>query len=843
MRNECMRKAFKWFAGAVGTVVLLSAAFGIGAVKTNAAGEIAVDSTNFPDENFGNFVGIHYDTNQDFKLSSTEIAAVTTMDCSYCEIKSLKGIEYFTNLKTLNCSHNELTALNVSKNTKLEALDCVENKIKSLNVNSNKKLAEMYCSNNALTSVKLDTCPSLVILELGGNNLTELKIGSKPYLEVLSFDCNGIKEIDVTGCPALISLYCGDNKIRTLDLSKNTKLEDLWCADNKLTALDISNNTKLRRLACYGTTYPEYCIKTLDISKHKSLLKAFKLGTYDRSAEGFGQAYAYSEEIEGYNEFFIVAYSLNTELITGLPNEVDFSLSRSAGNVILSWDAIARAKTYVILRKEEGEKNYTVIGTTDKTTYKDKDAVRGKTYIYTVRIKDLEGHYYGTYNKAGKKITVPVKVSAKPVVNPGNIRVSWKAVSGADKYRIFRKTGDGSWTKLATVTELKYFDKNVVYGKEYSYAVVAMSAKGSYISETDYSQIESKVQYLLPAVNIKLSVAKKGAYIKWETVDGAQKYRIFRKNSKGEWAKITTVKSGNTYIDTAVSDGHTYTYTVVGMDASGRLMNAYGDGSSIQWTAPVLNFTLKSTAKGVKITWDKFSGAASYIIVKKDDDFFGDIAEVHSGNSLEYVDTTVVNGNTYEYYVVAMDEEGNCISKSGVSKTIKYVKPVSEAEMMEVSTDDLIGILVTTADEEEVIAEDAEEEIAEEEISEDDEDAVAEEEIAEDEASEDVEEAEENEEEIVEEEVSENDEDAVEEIAEEKISEDGEDEEEVVEETSEEEIAEGDIAEEEISEEGEDAVEAADEIAREEASEDVVEDEEVFEDGEESAGVDEISEE
>ena len=50
---------------------------------------------------------------QDGTLTEDELQAVTAMDVSNQGIASLKGIEYFTNLESLNCRGNQLTQLDV----------------------------------------------------------------------------------------------------------------------------------------------------------------------------------------------------------------------------------------------------------------------------------------------------------------------------------------------------------------------------------------------------------------------------------------------------------------------------------------------------------------------------------------------------------------------------------------------------------------------------------------------------------------------------------------------------------------------------------------------------------
>ena len=83
------------------------------------------------DEKFKAFCLAHYDTDKNGKIDEYEAATVTSMNVSSTGIKSLAGIEYFTNLTTLDCSDNELEYLNVSRNTKLKNLYCSYNYFES----------------------------------------------------------------------------------------------------------------------------------------------------------------------------------------------------------------------------------------------------------------------------------------------------------------------------------------------------------------------------------------------------------------------------------------------------------------------------------------------------------------------------------------------------------------------------------------------------------------------------------------------------------------------------------------------------------------------------------------
>ena len=179
-------------------------------IAVQSAG-VAIDNTNFPDANFRTIVK-NFDTNKDGNLSDTEIAAVEKIYCTKKGITNLKGIEYFTALKKLKCFENQLTSLDVSKNTALTYLDCYSNQLTSLDVSKNTALTGLYCSNNQLT------------------------------------------ELDVSKNTALTELNCSNNQLTKLDVSKNTTLFYLGCSNNQLTSLDISN-TKINALYRKGNNY------------------------------------------------------------------------------------------------------------------------------------------------------------------------------------------------------------------------------------------------------------------------------------------------------------------------------------------------------------------------------------------------------------------------------------------------------------------------------------------------------------------------------------------------------------------------------------------------------------
>ena len=137
---------------------------------------VAIDETNFPDQNFRNYVSAKCDQDRDGTLSKSEIAATTEIYLYNRGIYSLKGIEYFTSLQRLGCEGNKLTTLNLSRNTALTSLSCNGNQLTNLDVSSNTALTSLSCYNNQLTSLDVRGNTALTSLSCGRNQLTSLDV-------------------------------------------------------------------------------------------------------------------------------------------------------------------------------------------------------------------------------------------------------------------------------------------------------------------------------------------------------------------------------------------------------------------------------------------------------------------------------------------------------------------------------------------------------------------------------------------------------------------------------------------------------------------------------------------
>ena len=199
----------------------------------------------------------------------SDVSNIKKIDVGYSRysITSLKGIEYMTSLETLMCDGNQLTTLDVSKNTMLKFLGCYNNRLTSLDVSKNTMLEVLGCGNNPLTMLNISGCTNLQKLSSSNTLLTSLDVSGYSNLRELGcYDNDLMTSLNVNGCINLYSLNCFNSRLTSLDVSSCDNLDQLFCENNRLTSIDVSNNPNLWWLSCHDNN-----LTSLDVSGLTSL--------------------------------------------------------------------------------------------------------------------------------------------------------------------------------------------------------------------------------------------------------------------------------------------------------------------------------------------------------------------------------------------------------------------------------------------------------------------------------------------------------------------------------------------------------------------------------------------
>ena len=377
----------------------------------------------------------------------------------------------------------------------------------------------------------------------------------------------------------------------------------------------------------------------------------------------------------------------------------------AADGITVTWKAAANAAKYVVYRKTADSKWVKLTTVASGTlSYKDTSAAHGVQYTYTVKGIAADGTA-GKANSTGvSAMRAPAAVKmGKATASSANITVTWSKADGAAKYVVYRKTADSKWVKLAAVSgsTLKYVDKTVANGVQYTYTVLACAADGK--TKGGYDSTGLTVM-MVPAM-VELSKATHSATnitVTWKAAAGAKTYRVYRKAAgESKWTTVAKSVSGTSYTDKTAKAGVKYTYTVRGIASDGKTLSAKYNAAGVSDTLPkgatpakVTLGKISANAAGVTITWTKTDGADKYYVYRKDakNTSWKKLAAV-SGSTLKYVDKTVANGVQYTYTVLACAADGK--TKGGYDSTGLTVMMVPAMVELSKATHSATNITVT----------------------------------------------------------------------------------------------------------------------------------------------------
>ncbi len=257
--------------------------------------------------------------------------------------------------------------------------------------------------------------------------------------------------------------------------------------------------------------------------------------------------------------------------VTSAPKLVSVT-SSTATNVTVKWETVSGANGYKVMRKADGSKIWSTIGTTDskKLSYTDKKVSCGVKYHYTVRAyrNVSKKPVLGSYNSNGLEImTIPDRpVVSVSSANYNKLNVSWSRSNGATGYKVYRKVVNGTYKLIRNISggAATGFTDTVECGTEYYYYVTAYVIN----NKVEYGSFDSEaVKGKAVPQTVKLgspSTTKGQAKINWSTVSGATGYYVYSKTGNSGYKLIADVKGGNvkSYTDKNVVSGKKYTYTV-----------------------------------------------------------------------------------------------------------------------------------------------------------------------------------------------------------------------------------------------------------------------------------------
>ena len=326
------------------------------------------------------------------------------------------------------------------------------------------------------------------------------------------------------------------------------------------------------------------------------------------------------------------------------------TLENVENGVLVKWNAIPGAEGYYVYSKVKGDKFKVIATITEPTTieYTDLEAPMATDYCYTVRA--YAGENMSDY-KAYEIKTAIWETKIKVTYSKTKMKVTWEAVEGVDGYIVFRKEKGGEYTRLSKIkdpTTTSYTDKEVVPGKIYVYAV------STYLGgEKSNKATATKAAIAKP--DAEVNVSNQGVEIKWNKIEEAEGYYVFRKEAGKKYETIQTIEDNSitSFLDTNFSVGTEYTYAVSAY--IGKYKSAYSTGEETVADLGRVDIVLETTNDGVRITWNESAIAEGYYIYRKEESEadYSLVDTITDISITSYLDEDIEKGKTYYYSVRA----------------------------------------------------------------------------------------------------------------------------------------------------------------------------------------------
>ena len=408
-----------------------------------------------------------------------------------------------------------------------------------------------------------------------------------------------------------------------------------------------------------------YNAKTKKWSKwvNRGTADATKSSWVDKKVE-HGVTYKFT--VRAINDKYKSAYKETGALLYVVAPKVTCSITSTG--ILVNWNKIDNADSYDVYRSvlvDGAWVKWAKIGTTkaEKNTFLDDKVESGVNYKYTVRAVDGKV-------KSGYVSSASIIYLSQPVLKISNsangVTGNWGKIEGATGYTIYRSEYNPSikkWTKwlnLGTTkaTAKSFTDKTVKSGYKYKYTIRAING------ELKSTYVDSNQLIFLAQPTLKIANTAAGIQGKWDKVDGATGYILYRSELKedGSWTKWITLgtakATAKSFTDKTVKSGVTYKYTI--RAKNGNYKSSYVDSnSSIFLSIPTVKIANSET--GVKVSWGKIDGATNYLVYRSE--YNSKTKKWSKWKTLEtvditsFVDETAVSNVKYKYTVRALNGE------------------------------------------------------------------------------------------------------------------------------------------------------------------------------------------
>lgn len=268
------------------------------------------------------------------------------------------------------------------------------------------------------------------------------------------------------------------------------------------------------------------------------------------------------------------------------------------------------------------------------------------------------------------------------------LRLDWSDDPNTEYWTVYKKRGDDDFSIVANVASSTFADVNVESGIEYEYYLTASGDGVDQIS--DIVSEEAPFCYPEPSKPI-ISSVETDCYgysarisVEWgsDPEENTVSYNIWRKEGSGDFVEVLEDLSASAviYNDSDIVEGETYSYKIeaVGGGSENTVFSEESNSVEALECSTMSPFPITIEEDEVISTYETIATIISWGDINNEDYYrvmrtsspFTEIATLTEGDHydpgdvLYYTDYTAEDGRTYEYRVVAVNDNGETNSNT-----------------------------------------------------------------------------------------------------------------------------------------------------------------------------------
>jgi fibronectin type 3 domain-containing protein len=293
----------------------------------------------------------------------------------------------------------------------------------------------------------------------------------------------------------------------------------------------------------------------------------------------------------------------------------------------------------------------------------------------------------------GGGLAAPSTVNAVGT-SPTSITITWTAVTGAAKYKIYYSVTSTGTYRYVDETELRtYTDSGLLPSTTRYYKVSSVDVNGIEGPQSTHAVGTTFGQAVpVPSSVTASAVSTNSIQVNWNAVTGAMNYRVFRSTSVNSGYTLVSSPTTTSFADMGLTSLTTYFYRVSAVTSLGVS----------EQSSPVSATTLAASAvpapdgvqanalsnSSIQISWNNVSGATGYRVFRSNSAGSG-FSFIGSASSSPYTDTGLNSSTTYHYRVstvLGADESEQSTAVSATTSAQPAIQPPSGLSASALST-------------------------------------------------------------------------------------------------------------------------------------------------------------